>query len=389
VTDSAAAGSAWGCGSPVNNGAINITPEGEQKVPILVHARQNGLETGVVTTTRVTHATPASFVANAPKRDLWKPIAQNMIERNLHVIFGGGAKHFSKELVEKHAGRQLRTRQELIGLATQNAAPPGSEHKRPLLGLFAQDHIPMVLDRGPEVPTLTEMTRAALACLSGGERGFVLQIEGGRVDHAAHNNDAASLIAEQLEFDETLGHVLEWIGNRDDTLLIITTDHANANPGLTIYGKPGRDAFGRLAGVKRSFDWIWEELAKRPGETRPAAVAELVEAATSFKLDAAERSLLAAAVSNKRTAAFSQASTWTSVLGGILADHVGIAFTGPNHTSDMVEVTAMGPGSELIQPAIDNTDLHRVMVAAMQLPAPRLLPGMELRVESAKGVIDD
>jgi len=390
VTDSAAGGSAWGCGAHINNGALNITPEGEQKVPILMHAQQTGRATGVVTTTRVTHATPASFVVNVPKRDMSKAIAQQMMERGLHVVMGGGAKHFPKELLEKHPGRQvITTREDLVNVPKAAFGMPGQTGNGTMMGLFADDHIPMVLDRTPAVPTLGEMTTSAIARL-GGTRGYVLQVEGGRVDHAAHNNDAASLIAEMLEFDAAIGEVVKHLGEGNrDTLLVLTTDHANANPGLTIYGKPGRDAFARLGNIKHSFDWVWEELAKRPGDTKPTAVAEIVEAATGFQLDKTERALLAAAVSGRRTAAFSQASTWTSVLGGILADHVGVAFTGPNHTSDMVEVTAMGPGSELVQPMLDNVDLHRVMVSAMQLPAAKLLPGMEKRVEPASGVIDD
>ncbi|HYE61769.1 MAG TPA: alkaline phosphatase [Phycisphaerales bacterium] len=378
VTDSAAGGSAWGCGVHVNNGVINISNEGEQLVPILVHARQSGKRTGVVTTTRVTHATPASFVANVPKRDLWQPIAQQMLERGVDVMLGGGGKHFPDQLLKQHPGL----------LVARNKAELLTAGQGRLLGFFAQDHVPMVFERTPEVPALSTMTGVALKRLEN-PAGFVLQVEGGRVDHAAHNNDAASLIMEQIDFDFALQVVLHWMEGRDDTLLIVTTDHANANPGLTLYGKPGREAFQRINNVKHSFDWIWEELAKRPAEAQPAAVAEIVEAATGIGLDQDERTLLAMAVSKRRTAAFSQASVWTSVLGGLLADHLGVAFTGPNHTSDMVEVTAMGPGSELLTPALDNTDLHRLMVSAMQLPAPKLLPGMEHRIEPARGVNDD
>jgi alkaline phosphatase len=249
--------------------------------------------------------------------------------------------------------------------------------------------VPMVYERGAGVPSLAHMTRAALGRLRANPEGFVLQVEGGRVDHAAHNNDAGSLIMEQLDFDEALGAVLEWVEGRDDTLVIVTTDHANANPGLTLYGTPGRKAFERVGGIRHSFDWVWEELEKVPDASRPAAAAELAEAATGIGLGKGSRALLAAAVGKQRVMPFGGANTWTSVLGAALADEIGIAFTGPNHTSDFVEVTALGPGSEGLRPFIDNTDLHALSVAALGLPEAELLPGMEEVVQPARGVADD
>jgi alkaline phosphatase len=380
VTDSAAAGSAWGCGRRVNNGVLNITDDGRQHVPLLVQARQAGKATGLVTTTRVTHATPASFIANAPKRDQWRIIAPQILDRGVDVVLGGGGKHFSESLLTRHPGLHI-----VRDRAALDAAPEAGR----LLGLFAPDHIPMVYERTPEVPSLTHMTRAALSRLDTNPEGFVLQVEGGRVDHAAHNNDAGSVIMEQLDFDDAIAGVLEWAEGRDDTLVIITTDHANANPGLTLYGGPGRKAFDRIPAIRHSFDWVWEELEKLPGAARPGAVADLAEAATGIGLGKGSRELLAAAVEKKRVMPFAGANTWTSVLGAALADEVGVAFTGPNHTSDFVEVTALGPGSELLKPFVDNTDLHALTIAALGLPEAQPLPGMEQLVEPARGVTDD
>ena len=380
VTDSAAAGSAWGCGRHVNNGVLNITDDGRQHVPLLVQARQAGKATGLVTTTRVTHATPASFIANAPKRDQWRIIAPQILDRGVDVVLGGGGKHFSEALLARHPDLHIAR-----DLGALDAAPETGR----LLGLFGTDHIPMVYERTPQTPSLSRMTRAALSRLGASPEGFVLQVEGGRVDHAAHNNDAGSLIMEQLDFDDALGTVLEWAQGRGDTLVIVTTDHANANPGLTLYGAPGRRAFDRIPAIRHSFDWVWEELEKVPAAGRPAAVVELAEAATGIGLGRGSRELLSAAVEKKRVMPFGGANTWTSVLGAALADETGVAFTGPNHTSDFVEVTALGPGSELLQPFIDNTDLHALSVAALALPEAQPLPGMEQIVEPARGVTDD
>jgi alkaline phosphatase len=391
VTDSAAGGSAWGCGVHINNGAVNITPSGQQRVPLLVQARQSGKATALVTTTRVTHATPASFIANVPNRDMEKVIAQQILARSVDVVLGGGAHYFSSAMLEQHKDTQiLRDRAALV--SGKQAAPGEVGAKPVLLGLFHDQHVPYALDRDDKTPALSEMTKVALARVGPHEGGFVMQIEGGRVDHAAHNNDAGSLVAEQLDFDAAIGEVLSFIEHRDDTLVIITTDHGNANPGLTLYGEPGKKAFERLAGVRRSFDWIAEQFAAASAAGPLAGkLAEVVEAATGIGLDPKERELLAPMLSDHppRTMPFAGANKWTSVLGALLADHLGVAFTSPNHTSDLVEVTALGPGSQRLAPMIENTDLHALVCDALDLVPPTPLPGMEKALVPVGKATDD
>jgi len=110
VTDSAAASSAWGCGAHINNDAVNFTPDGKMPVPILVQAAQNGKATGLVTTTRVTHATPAGFVANCPSRNSEGEIARQIIDRRVDVVLGGGSNYFPDALLATRPDlRVLRT----------------------------------------------------------------------------------------------------------------------------------------------------------------------------------------------------------------------------------------------------------------------------------------
>lgn len=362
VTDSAAAGSAWGVGRKVNNRAINITPDGEQHEPILSTARAMGKATGLVTTTRLTHATPASFIANVPRRDLEDIIAEQMIDRGVDLLLGGGAKHFPAPLLDARSDLTVvRDRAALLS----RAGVPGR-----LLGLFAEDHIPYAIEREATVPSLPEMASVAIDRLSASADGFVLQIEAGRVDHAAHNNDAAAMIADQIEFDETIRSVAAWVSQRDDTLLIITTDHGNANPGLTYYGDRGVASFERLAGVRRSFEWITAEAARR--DRGFEGMLEAVHEAVGVTLSDDEVELLRrAAVDNAPVNAFDIANGTMPVLGSVLANHFGVAFLSPNHTADHVEVTAFGPGSERMPVWIDNTDLYHMTMAALEPDRPR------------------
>jgi alkaline phosphatase len=372
VTDSSAGASAWSIGKKVNNDVMSITPDGAMPTPILVHARQNGKATGLVTTARVTHATPGAFVANVPNRDLENDIAEQIIARGVDVALGGGSKYFPQKLLD--GARDVRVVRSAAELAPAVAEAGGVMR---LLGIFDPSHVPWVLDRPATCPSLPEMTRAALTMLKGKPNGFVMQIEGGRVDHAAHGNDAASLIAEQVEFDETIAVVREFTRDRDDTLVIVTSDHGNANPGLTLYGKPAQLGLEVAAGAKHSFDWIFDSLCMGAGMKAggdPAKVSDLtplrdlVHQALGVELSDHEFSTLEHAIRKQETHPFlAQAAKYTSVLGAILSNHNAIGFVSPNHTSDMVEVTAWGLGSEPLKPFIDNTDLHAMVVGALDL----------------------
>lgn len=374
VTDSAAGACAWGSGRHINLGAMNVMPDGAQLLPILIQAKQAGKMTGVVTTARVTHATPAGFYANAPRRDLENLIAGDLLDRGIDIGLGGGARSFTPELLAKYPGVTV-----VRDAAQLKAAGPTGR----LLGLFSQSHVPFVMEREATVPSLPEMTLAALSRLGKAAEGFVLQIEAGRVDHAAHNNDAGALLREQVEFDQTIGTVMDWLGDRDDTLLIVTTDHANANPGLTLYMQDGAHGLDRAAQAKRSFDWIDDELkrvAKAEGRGAiDAHLADIVRTASGITVDPVELELLRDSMKEgaRRVDAFEPASKWPGVLGAVLANHFSIAFASPNHTADLTEVTAYGPGSHFIAPFIDNTDLHAVMVSALALAPGKMLDGMD------------
>jgi alkaline phosphatase len=385
VTDSAAGGSAWGCGVHINNGYVNVMPDGGQLLPILLHAKQAGKGTGVVTTARVTHATPASFYANSPRRDYEGMIGSQLLERGIDVALGGGRTYFPKSELDKHPEVQV-----VNHAAELRAARPEGR----LLGIFDSGHVPFVLDRNETIPGLVEMSKVALARLEKNPDGFVLQIEGGRVDHAAHSNDAGSIVREQMEFDDAIAAVLEWTKGRDDTLVILTSDHGNANPGLTLYGESGNAGFARLEKAAKSFDWIDAQMSGiKPVKARVARMAESVLAATGRELTPGDQKLLEECMQDHRVMPFVEANHWPSVLGAILADHYGVSFVSPNHTADYVEVTATGPGSELIGIGggglIDNIDLHGVIVAALGLGEGKLLPGMETPMPLVKAVKPD
>lgn len=361
VTDSAAGGSAWGCGSKVNNGALNITPDGKSLMPILVQARDQGKAVGVVTTTRLTHATPASFYCNCPDRDRELDIAQQLLDRKLDIALGGGSHYFPVAFTALHPGlRQISSKQELAAIGS----PEAGSH---ILGMFNKDHMSFEVERPANEPSLAEMTDAALRVLSARPNGFVLQIEGGRVDHAAHHNDAGALIRDMVAFDDAIAVAQKFADGRDDTLVVLTTDHGNANPGLTYYTTEASTRFDRIRNVKHSFDWIEARMKAAPSSERLGKIPEIVKEAIGVDLTADETTFVAAAFQGKRAHPFFPQSEWTSVLGAVLANHLGVAFMSPHHTADMVEVTAFGPGASRLPRFLDNTLLWKLMVESLDL----------------------
>lgn len=365
VTGSAAASSAWGAGKRVNNGALNIGPNGEVNKPIIPIFKEAGKATGVVTTTEVTHATPAGFISNMEQRGMQEAIAEQYLERQPDVILGGGYSHFDsnhrddqKDLFsefEKQDYSVFRNRKQLMEI---NTVPSK------MLGTFYPGHLPYTLDHvnTPElldsIPTLAEMTDIALQRLSQNRDGFILQVEGGRVDHAAHGNDLGGLLHDQIAFDDAIGVVALFAENRNDTLVIITTDHGNANPG---FSSSPNENFDKVYEFNHSNSWIHSGIS---GDSTVSQVRERIEEATGIGVTRKEAEAYIQALNGEFEALYSRMSGRNSVLGQIIANYTDVNWVSTSHTADYVETTAYGPGSEALEGFIKNTDLFDVMTEA-------------------------
>lgn len=232
ITDSAASGTALACGVKTNNGMIGMTPDKTQYSTILELLAQKGWKTGLVATSQITHATPASYAAHVVSRGNQKGIAPQMLANRVDVMFGGGQKYWlpksaggirdDKQDVlaqARRAGYQvIATRDELAALT-----------KTPALGLFGKDGLTTA---APE-PTLAEMSGMAINLLSRkNKQGFFLMIEGSQIDWAAHANDADRVIRQTLLFDMAVREAIEFARRDGHTLVIVTADHETG--GLTV-----------------------------------------------------------------------------------------------------------------------------------------------------------
>ena len=355
VTDSAAAASCWGIGERINNGALNITTDGRKPLTLVQKMNAAGKRCGLVTTATATHATPAGFAVTVAKRSDQKAVAAQYLERQVDVLLGGGADYFSEPLLAAYQKAGYTVTLDRAQLLAHTG-------KTPLLGLFSKSHVPFELDRlqskelQASTPTLAEMTKVALHRLSAGPKGFFLMVEGGRIDHAAHGNDGAAAIRDQIAFDETIALVLGFIEKNPDTLLVVTTDHGTG--GFNVNGLGNEDfttttapsysesspAFDRLAGFKMSLE-VLRTKSKNLGQKDFFALCEQV---TGLQFKSEDRSKI----------------TSTKTLSEALMKYTSIGWTSNNHTGEMVEFCSTGPGSALFPPYLRNDQVHAKLLQA-------------------------
>jgi alkaline phosphatase len=377
VTDSAASAAAWGCGHRVPVRKLNMGPKNEIYTPIHTHFKNAGKSTGVVTTTRITHATPAGFIANVEHRNYEDKIAEQYVEREHDLYLGGGLRHFDPN--QREDGRDLIGELEAKGYQVVKDASGlnSASANGKLAGFFYDAHMPFELDRAntPElsnaIPTLAEMTEVALNRLSRNSNGFILQVEGGRVDHGAHGNDLGGLIYDQIAFDDAIGSVLKFQEENPDTLVIITTDHGNASPTLnrSFNGYEATEVeFDRIHDFKHTTDWVLEGLNERSSVNY---IRERVEEATRIGITSAQARILQQSLRGEFQALYEMMSPPDATLGAILANYTSVNWTGTSHTGDYVQLAALGPGSEKLNGFTINTELFHLMAesAGVQVSA--------------------
>lgn len=368
VTDSAAASTSWGSGSRVKNGSLNILPDGRELRPLYRLLAEAGWKRGLVTTTEITHATPAGFAANALRENA-EAIAEQYLERRVEVLLGGGSKFFVPGKRKDKRDLLADYRRAGYAVAEKKSELASAPLDRPWLGIFAESHLPFTIDHQADakqrerVPTLAEMTRRALAKL-GREDRFILQVEGGRVDHAAHANDIAAAVHDLLAFDEAIEVCLDFQRREPDTLLVITTDHGTANAGLNSSGGSGDaakpPAFHHLRHARASF----AEMARRLGDNHtPGQLQKVIREATGYKVPDAKAALLASFFDKKGWTLYDAMNSASLQLGQLLGNYYGVGWTSGEHTADFVPLIALGPGAERFRGFLQNTEVFRHYVA--------------------------
>lgn len=361
VTDSAAASSSWGSGCRVANGALNLLPDGTRLSPLCSIVGEASWKRGLVTTTEITHATPAGFAASLSSRGEADTIAEQYLGSRIEVLLGGGKKYFDQRRKDK---RDLLADYRGAGYVTLETASEleSASLNRRWLGTFASSHLPFSIDLAGDaaarrrIPTLARMTERALEKLQR-EDHFLLQVEGGRVDHAAHACDIATAIHDLIAFDEALDVALEFQGRFPDTLLVVTTDHGTGNPGLNGMGDGyGRSTsyFANVVNVKRSFESLSGSISSA---TTAQQVRSLLEEATGWAAPEAKAAQFAEFIAGKWQPLLGATNSAAVQLGMLLGNYLGVGWSSGAHTADYSPLIANGPGAERFRGFLQNTDV--------------------------------
>ncbi len=343
VVDSAASGSQLATGQFSGSEMIGLDANGDPAVTVLERAKAAGKSTGLISDTRVTHATPAAFAAHQAHRKMENEIAVEMLATGPDVMLGGGLRYWipkeandkasavRKELEEMTEGSvriksKRKDNENLLAQAKDKGYSLAFNKKQmdassgKLLGLFSYSAMPdgirvsnSLSDPERNMPTLKEMSAKAIDVLSQNDNGFFLMVEAGLIDWAAHYNDAGGMLHELMRINETISYALDWAKDRDDTLIIVTADHTTGGFGFSYTGKdlpkakalPGkmfkdRDYkpgynFGdpavldKLYNQKLSYTDIFGKFDSLPKEGQtPKALADLVAEYTQFPITEAQ-----------------------------------------------------------------------------------------------------
>ncbi len=435
VTDSAAAGTALACGFKTERGVIGmVRKQGKWKkvVNIAEYLRdKKGYAIGILTTTRITHATPASFYAHVWNRNQEAEISRQILSSHAQVLMGGGRKYFMKrkfaledggltfsdllkkekekkilQLFKSHglsfspkglishiSGRSYLLKEEKnwyfihkkgdgflvytafsnlrgmiqkgykVALDKKDLQSLGGTEK--ILGLFASSHMSYEVDRdsGEEgEPSILEMTRKALEVLSKTGKPFFLMVEGGRIDHAAHSHDGPTIAVDTFAFDRAIGFGKAWAAKDQQTLMVITADHATGALGISKNFQPD------LVRKALKKGWISSEvLARRVLYDKENVVDLLKQTASIHDLTARELRFLHPGRFRGASFALSKA------IGHVRSERLGIYFypleyygpKRPEHSGEDVPVYAFGPGSEFFRGTYENTSIPVKIMQAL------------------------
>ena len=231
ITDSAAAGTALATGYKTNNGVISLLPDGTRLKTVVEYAKENNKATGIVVSSSITHATPATFIAHIDSREKYNDIAEQIAHSDVDVLFGGGWGYFVPQKISgslrtddidllqelKKRTTFIQTEKEFLNLASVDS----------VVGLFAVEHPQKSTSRKPELSRLTEKAIEILAgnIALNNRNGFFLMVEGSQIDWAGHQNDQEYMINEMIDFDDAIGVGMKYARHNQQTLVIVTSDH--------------------------------------------------------------------------------------------------------------------------------------------------------------------
>lgn len=383
VTDSAAAGTALATGQKTNSGMISMLPCGTPIKTLMHAALEKNMGTGLITTTRLTHATPAVFASQNISRNNENEIADDFVASGVHFFAGGGLRHFvsaekaesygldargavvsssrkdSRDLVSEFAGKGYNMFIGKIGAEEFMSYTP--EGKETVFAAFNNSHEPYEIDRinnNMVNPSLADMTAKGIEVLSQYEDGFFLMVEGGRIDHAAHANDVPGTIYDTFAFDDALQTAMDFYNKYpEETIIVVVGDHETGGLGMGF----GTNYFLSMDAFDNVTVSVEDTLQKVYDGDREAYLSYIAENMGLTDLTEDELASLSTAADivdkGMDASAFGGYHPVAIATTHILSNRANMYWTTYAHSGVAIPMSAIGNGTEIFAGFKDNTEI--------------------------------
>ena len=229
MTYSAASGTAFACGKKTMNGVLGMDINNNKLNSILEICKSRGYLTGLISTSSIVHATPASFYANVRSRHQYEDIALQLSENNIDYFIGGGEKHFKKRNDNRNLILEMKD-YEMVNNLTKFSQSTSNK-----LGFFTYYDEPPRLNDGRK-PTLDLALLATLDKFDQREKPFFIMVEGSQIDWGGHANEIDYITSEFKDFDGAVSVAVNYVNANPNTLLIVTAYHETGGLAIT-FGK--------------------------------------------------------------------------------------------------------------------------------------------------------
>ncbi|MDQ0881790.1 alkaline phosphatase [Peribacillus sp. V2I11] len=352
ITDSASAATAMSSGVKTYNAAIAVDNDKSEVKTVLEAAKEKGKATGLVATSEITHATPASFGAHDENRKNMNSIADDYYndlikgKHKIDVLLGGGKSNFVRPDVnlakafEKDGYSYVTDKKQML-----------KDKNEQVLGLFASEGLPKMIDRPSETPFLEDMTSSAIQRLNKNKDGFFLMVEGSQVDWAGHDNDIVGAMSEMEDFEKAYMAAMEFAKKDKHTLVVATADHSTG--GFSIGAKGIYNWYGEpIKAAKRTPDFIADAIVK--GADVEKTLKQYINQ-NEVKLTDDEIKTVTEAAKSKNV------TNVDNAIEAIFDNRTNTAWTTGGHTGEDVPVYAYGPYKERFAGQVDNTDHAKII----------------------------
>ena len=386
ITGSAAAGTALATGNKTNINRIGLDPSGEVPfMSVAYQAKDRGMKVGIISSVSIDHATPASFYANEPDRNMYFEIGRDLAESGFDFFGGGGflapegvADGDSVNLIEyiRQKGYQyINSREAFEGLGTAG---------QPVVFVNPQltDGASMyyAIDQPDDYITLADITAKAINYLDN-DSGFFMMVEGGKIDWVAHANDVASLVHEVIDFSEAVAEAVRFYKmHPDETLIVVTADHETGGLALGTRSSGYDSHFDLLKHQDISGESFNDILRKWRDDSRPDEISfegflalledhfGLGDNDAPLPLSIEELQELKTLFQTSGINTFSEYGAYSIITyeaTHLMADKAGFGWTTSSHTGIDVPVYAIGVNSSAFTGNIDNTDIPKIIWDSM------------------------